>query len=86
MTIWRDSTVGGIAISMSRKVDPYDNAMMKRFFAMLRAELTHLERFTTRAAAQVVVFAYIEVFYNRQPIHTSIDYTHPVAYRVRHQL
>ena len=74
----------GIAISMSGKGDPYDNAMMESFFATLRAELTELEQFATRAAAQVAVFDYIEVFYNRQRIHTSIDYTHPTAYEECH--
>lgn len=70
---------------MSRKADPYDNAMMESFFATLRAELTQLERFTTRAAAQVAVFDYIEVFYNRQRIHTSIAYMHPTAYEACQQ-
>lgn len=77
---------GGIAVSMSGKGDPYDNAMMESFFATLRAELTELERFATRAAAQVAVFEYIEVFYNRQRIHTSIGYTHPTAYEAHHYL
>jgi putative transposase len=74
----------GIVVSMSRKADPYDNAMMESFFATLRAELTELEQFATRAAAQVAVFDYIEVFYNRQRIHTSIGYTHPTAYEACH--
>ena len=75
----------GIVASMSRTADPYDNAMMESFFSTLRAELTELQRFTSRAAAQLAVFDYIEVFYNRQRIHTSIDYTHPAAYEARHQ-
>lgn len=75
----------GIVVSMSRKADPYDNAMMESFFSTLRAELTDLEHFQTRAAAQVAVFDYIEVFYNRQRIHTSIDYTYPAAYEARQQ-
>jgi putative transposase len=75
----------GIIVSMSRKADPYDNAMMESFFATLRAELTELEAFATRAAAQVAVFDYIEVFYNRQRIHSSIDYTHPTAYEALQQ-
>lgn len=70
----------GITVSMSRKADPYDNAMMESFFSTLRAELTELEQWATRSAAQVALFDYIEVFYNRQRIHTSIAYTHPTAY------
>ncbi len=65
----------GIVASMSRKADPYDNAMMESFFATLRTELTELQRFHTRAAVD-----YIEVFYNRQRIHTAIEYTYPAAY------
>jgi transposase InsO family protein len=56
----------GIQVSMSNKGDPYDNAMMESFFSTLRAELTDLERFTTRQAARTAVFEFIEVFYNRQ--------------------
>jgi putative transposase len=76
----------GIVVSMTRKADPYDNAMMESFFSTLRAELTDLECFPTRAAARVAVFDYLDVFYNRQRIHTSIEYTHPTAYEALHQL
>jgi len=75
----------GIHVSMSRKADPYDNAMMESFFATLRAELTELEDFSTRAAARLAVFDYIEVFYNRQRVHTSIGYTDPTTYEQLHQ-
>jgi putative transposase len=60
--------------------------MMESFFSTLRAELTDLECFPTRAAARVAVFDYLDVFYNRQRIHTSIEYTHPTAYEALHQL
>ena len=59
-----------------------DCGMRTRVRLPLLAELEHFE---TRAAAQVAVFDYIEVFYNRQRIHTSIDYTHPTAYEARQQ-
>lgn len=75
----------GITVSMSGKGDPYDNAMMESFFATFRAELTELERFATRQAAQVVIFDYIELFYNRQRIHSSIGYTNPTTYEAHHQ-
>ena len=73
----------GIIVSMSGKGDPYDNAMMESFFATLRAELTALQRFATRRVAELAIFEYIEVFYNRQRIHTSIGYTHPTAYEAQ---
>jgi putative transposase len=65
---------------MSGKADPYDNAMMESFFSPLRAELTDLERFATRQAARTAVFDFIEVFYNRQRLHSSLGYYSPLAY------
>lgn len=67
----------GIQVSMSGKGNPYDNAMMESFFSTLRAELTDLERFATRQAARTSVFEFIEVFYNRQRLHSSLDYRSP---------
>jgi len=74
----------GIQISMSDKGDPYDNAMMESFFSTLRAELTDLERFPTRPAARTVVFEFIEVFYNRRRLHSSLGYRSPLAFETDH--
>ena len=74
----------GIQVSMSDKGNPYDNAMMESFFSTLRAELTDLERFATRQAAHTKVFEFIEVFYNRQRLHSSLDYRSPVAFEADH--
>jgi transposase InsO family protein len=70
----------GIQVSMSGKGDPYDNAMMESFFSTLRAELTDLERFPTRQAARTAVFEFLEVFYNRQRLHSSLGYRSPMAF------
>ena len=69
---------------MSGKGDPYDNAMMESFFSTLRAELTDLERFLTRQAARTVVFEFIEVFYNRQRLHSSLGYHSPATFEAAH--
>lgn len=74
----------GIQVSMSNKGDPYDNAMMESFFSTLRAELTDLERFATRQAARTAVFEFIEVFYNRQRLHSSLGYRSPLAFETDH--
>jgi transposase InsO family protein len=74
----------GIQVSMSGKGDPYDNAMMESFFSTLRAELTDLERFATHQAARTAVFEFIEVFYNRQRLHSSLGYRSPVAFETAH--
>lgn len=67
----------GLIASMSRKGMPYDNAMMESFFASLKQELTHHERFADRDEARAKVFEYIEVFYNRQRLHSALDYQSP---------
>ena len=74
----------GILVSMSGKGDPYDNAMMESFFSTLRAELTDLERFPTRQAARTAVFEFIEVFYNRQRLHSSLGYRSPADFETVH--
>jgi len=73
-----------IRVSMSDKGDPYDNAMMESFFSTLRAELTDLEHFATRQAAQTAVFEFIEVFYNRQRLHSSLGYCSPAVFEAAH--
>ena len=69
-----------ISVSMSRKGDCYDNAMMESFFSTLRAECTERQRYHTRAEARASVFEFIEVFYNRQRLHSSLGYHSPADY------
>lgn len=70
----------GLVSSMSRKGMPYDNAVMESFFSSLKQELTHHERFKDRDAARAHIFEYIESFYNRHRLHSSLDYRSPEAY------
>lgn len=70
----------GLVASMSRKGTPYDNAVMESFFSSLKQELTHHERFKTREEARSKVFDYIEVFYNQQRLHSSLDYRSPAMF------
>jgi putative transposase len=67
----------GIQASMSRKADCYDNAPMESFFHTLKTELIHHRKYATRAEAQNDIFAYIEGFYNRTRLHSSIGYITP---------
>ena len=71
----------GIRQSMSRKGNCLDNAPMEAFFASLTKEHVHHVRFRTRAEAKAAVFDYIEVFYNRQRLHSAIGYRTPVEAR-----
>jgi putative transposase len=68
----------GMKPSMSRSGDCYDNAPKESFWATMKKELD-LE-FATREQARDAIFEYIEVFYNRQRIHSSIGYVSPEAF------
>lgn len=70
----------GMVASMSRKGNCLDNAVAESFFSNLKNELTWHHGFQTRAEARTAVFDYIELFYNRQRIHQTLDYVSPVAY------
>jgi len=69
----------GMRCSMSRKGDPWDNAPKESFYGTLKGELPH-HRHVTRAQARREVFEYLEVFYNRQRLHSSLGYLSPVAF------
>ena len=68
----------GFQISMSRKGNCWDNAPMESFFSTLKIELG--DRFSSRAAARAALFDYIEVFYNRRRMHSSLDHRSPVEF------
>lgn len=70
----------GMVGSMSGKADCWDNAAMESFWSTLKTELVHHEQYATRAEAQASIFEYIEVFYNRQRLHSSIGYQSPEAF------
>src|SRR5580692_9079186 len=70
----------GIACSMSRKADCWDNAPMESFFASLKKELVHDADFATRAEARAALVEYLEVFYNNQRRHSSLGYVSPAEY------
>jgi transposase InsO family protein len=72
-----------ITCSMSRKGNCYDNAVMESFFGTLKTELD--EPLATRAVARRELFEYIEVFYNRQRLHSTLGYMSPAAYEQQHQ-
>jgi transposase InsO family protein len=66
--------------SMSGKGDCWDNAAMESFWATLKTELVHHERYQTREQARQSIFEYIEVFYNRNRLHSSLGYQSPEAF------
>lgn len=66
--------------SMSRKADCWDNAVVESFFHTLKTELVYLEDFNnkTREEANMKLFKYIELFFNRKRLHSYIGYLSPV--------
>lgn len=64
--------------SMSRRANCWDNAAIESFFKTLKVERIHRIRYESRAQAKLDIVDWIEGFYNRQRIHSSIGYTTPV--------
>lgn len=77
-------TVHDIQPSVGRTGDCYDNAAMESFFASLKRERIQRRTYATRAAARTAVFQYIEVFYNRQRLHSTLGYCSPLEYELQH--
>lgn len=67
----------GIEVSMSRKGNCWDNAVAESFFATLKTELIYGHAWSSRMELRAAVFDYIEVFYNRQRLHSTLDYKTP---------
>ncbi len=65
---------------MSRRGHCHDNAVMESFFATLKRELVHPERYAIREQARTSVFEYIEVFYNQRRRYSAVNYTPPAVY------
>jgi transposase InsO family protein len=77
--------VGAIA-SMSRKGNCWDNAVAESFFATLKVELVHRQPWPTRLELRAALFDYIEVFYNRRRLHSTLGYKTPAQVETEHRL
>jgi transposase InsO family protein len=73
-----------ITCSMSRRGNCWDNAPMESFFASLKKELVHHEKYATRAEATASIFEYVEAFYNRVRRHSSLGYVAPAEFERTH--
>jgi transposase InsO family protein len=74
----------GITCSMSGVAQCWDNAPVESFFASLKRELVHHERYTTREEAKASIFEYVEAFYNRVRRHSSLGYLSPEQFERSH--
>lgn len=72
----------GMISSMSRKGNCWDNAVSESFFGNLKNELTHDKTYNNRDQARADTFRYIEVFYNRQRLHQTLNYVSPTEYEM----
>ena len=70
----------GMICSMSRKGNAYDNAVMESFFGTLKRELVSSGQYATRDQARKAIFEWIEVFYNRQRLHSTLGYRSPAEF------
>jgi transposase InsO family protein len=75
----------GVVVSMSRRGNCWDNAVAESFFATLKTELVHRRRWTTRADLRIELFDYIEAFYNRRRLHSSLGYRAPADVETEYQ-
>ena len=73
----------GITCSMSGKGNCYDNAVQESFFHTLKTELCDHEQYRTRDEARAKVFEFIEVFYNRLRLHSTLGYCSPSEFEAQ---
>ena len=66
--------------SMSRKGDCWDNAVAESFFSTIKTELIYHNKYQNRRQAKRDIFHYIEVYYNRIRLHSTLDYKSPQNY------
>lgn len=76
----------GIVQSMSRKGNCWDNAVAESFFHTLKTELIYHEIYETKAQANQSIFEYIEVYYNRERMHSSNNNLSPVEFEEKMML
>lgn len=70
----------GMVCSMSRKGNCWDNAPVESFFGTLKQELVHHQKYRNRWQARQSLFEYIERFYNRRRLHSTLGYRTPVQF------
>jgi transposase InsO family protein len=82
----RNLAEAGVTASMSRRGNCYDNAAMESFWSTLKFEMIYRRTFITRRQAEGEIFDYIETFYNRKRLHSSLGYLSPEQFEREHKL
>jgi len=75
-----------IAKFWSNTGDCWDNAVAESFFGSLKTELTYNKKYKTIAEARRDIFDYVEVFYNRQRLHSTLGYMSPEEFERNHKI
>ena len=75
----------GITVSMSRRGNCWDNAVAESFFATIKTELVQTRRWSTRRELRQEVFEYLEIYYNRKRLHSSLDYRAPFEFEAMYE-
>ena len=75
----------GIECSMSRKADCWDYAVPESFFATIKKEMIYQQQWSTYYEVRLAITDYIEVFYNRQRLHSYLDYLSPADYERQYE-
>jgi len=73
----------GCKQSMSRKGNPYDNAVMESFYRTLKRELVHDANYDTPEQARMDIFKYIELYYNTKRIHSTLGWLSPIQFEAK---
>ena len=75
-------TKAGLIASMSRRGNCYDNAAMESFWSTLKLELVYRREFASHLEARTEIFDYIEGFYNRQRLHSALNFRSPASFEL----
>lgn len=78
--------IQGFRLSMSAKGYCYDNAAMESFYHTLKTEHVYFHKYLTQEEAAQSIFEYIEVFYNRQRMHSTLDYQSPEEFEKQYEM
>ena len=85
--LYRDALASkGIEVSMSRKANCWDNAVAESFYATIKVELISRHSWASKSDLRVALFDYIETFYNRERLHSTLGYRTPAQVEAEHQI
>ena len=79
----KERTAHGFVASMSRKGDPWDHAVAESFFHLLKSELVHHTVWNGYADAHRDLFEYLEIYYNRERIHSTLGWLTPEQFEAQ---